>query len=63
MVNESALLTTEQKHEFGIITSTNEEEKTLEPVMESMRKQLTSSAKDILENSNNTDYQETIRKI
>lgn len=63
MINESALFTTEQKHKMGITASTNEEEKIIDPVMESMRKQLAVSPKDILESIHNKDYQESIRKV
>lgn len=63
MVDESALLTLEQKHKMGIIASTKEEERVVDPVMENMEKQLTMTPKDIMESINNKEYQHTIRKL
>ena len=63
MIDESALYTLEQKRKMGIRASTNEDEKITDPVMESMKKQLNMSPKDILDSINNKDYQESIRKI
>lgn len=63
MVDESALFTLEQKGKMGITASIDKEEKITDPVMESMKKQLTMTPKDIFESISNTDYQETIRKI
>jgi len=63
MINDSALFTTEQKRKLGITASTNEEEKIIDTVMESMRNQLTMKPSDILESINNKEYQETIRKL
>ena len=62
MVDESALFTLEQKRKMAIIEQT-EEDKITDPVMESMRNQLTMTPKDILESIDNKDYQESIRKI
>jgi hypothetical protein len=63
MVDESALFTSEQKRKMGITASTNEDDKKTDPVMESMNKQLNATPHDILENINNEEYQESIRKL
>jgi hypothetical protein len=63
MVNDSALFTLEQKRKMGIVESTNNDEKVIDPVMDGMRKQLTMTPEDILESINNKDYQESIRKL
>ncbi len=63
LIDESALFSSEQKRNMGIIGPMNEEEKITDQVMEAMQKQLDITPSGFLENINNKVYQESIRKI
>lgn len=48
---------------MSIHTSKNEDKKFADPIMENIRAQLTMTPKEILESTNNKEYQETVKKI
>ena len=63
MIDESGLFISDSESTTDTITLVNAGRKITDHVMEDMQKQLNYTPNEILENMNNKDYQESVRKI